>query len=243
MKSSARIFIALVVISGLAVLGNALIHASSTNVVRLVSFVVVACLAARLKVKLPGVTGNMSVNLPFILVAVAQMNAAEALIVACLSTLVQCLPRAQKKFNAVQALFNFSNMALAVGATRLLFVQSTLSASVGSRALLLAVAAAGFLLVNTLPVAIVISLTEGKNAFSTWTRIFQLSFPYFVASAGIAGCVLTLSAQIGWQVPVAVLPVMLGIFYSYRRYFAVAASALLAKPVSSVGGTAASASA
>ena len=243
MKSSARIFIALVVISGLAVLGNALIHASSTNVVRLVSFVVVACLAARLKVKLPGVTGNMSVNLPFILVAVAQMNAAEALIVACLSTLVQCLPRAQKKFNAVQALFNFSNMALAVGATRLLFVQSTLSASVGSRALLLAVAAAGFLLVNTLPVAIVISLTEGKNAFSTWTGIFQLSFPYFVASAGIAGCVLTLSAQIGWQVPVAVLPVMLGIFYSYRRYFAVAASALLAKPVSSVGGTAASASA
>ena len=171
------------------------------------------------------------------------MNAAEALIVACLSTLVQCLPRAQKKFNAVQALFNFSNMALAVGATRLLFVQSTLSASVGSRALLLAVAAAGFLLVNTLPVAIVISLTEGKNAFSTWTGIFQLSFPYFVASAGIAGCVLTLSAQIGWQVPVAVLPVMLGIFYSYRRYFAVAASALLAKPVSSVGSAAASAKA
>jgi hypothetical protein len=36
---------------------------------------------------------------------------------------------------------------------------------------------------------------------------------------------------------------MMGIFYSYRRYFAVAASALLAKPVSSVGSTAASASA
>ncbi|PYP92993.1 MAG: hypothetical protein DMG65_02145 [Candidatus Angelobacter sp. Gp1-AA117] len=243
MKSSARIFIALIVLSGLAVLGNALIHAGSINGVRFVSFAVVACLAARLKVKLPGVTGNMSVNLPFILVAIAEMNAAEALMVACLSTVVQCLPSAQKKFNAVQALFNFSNMALAAGFARLLFLQPALSASVGSRALLLAVAAAGFFLVNTLPVAIVISITEGTNALRTWKGILQLSFPYFVASAGIAGCVLTLHAQIGWQVPVAVLPVMLGIFYSYRRYFAVAASALLAKPVSSVGGTAASASA
>jgi len=243
MKSSARIFIAVIVLSGLAVLGNALIHASSINVVRFVSFGVVACVAARLKVKLPGVTGNMSVNLPFILVAVAEMNSAEALIVACLSTLVQCLPGSQKKFNAVQALFNFSNMALAVGFSRLLFLQPALSASIGSRALLLAVAAAGFFLVNTMPVAIVISLTEDSNALHTWAGILQLSFPYFVASAGIAGCVLTLSAQIGWQVPVAVLPVMLGIFYSYRRYFAVAASALLAKPVSSAGSTAASASA
>jgi hypothetical protein len=240
MKSSARIFIALIVLSGLAVLGSALIHASSTNVVRLLSFVVIACLAARLKVKLPGLTGNMSVNLPFILVAVAEMNAAEALIVACLSTAVQCLPAAQKKFNAVQALFNFSNMALAVALTRLLFLQSALSASITSRALLLAIAAAGFFLVNTLPVAIVISLTEGKNAFRTWAGIFQLSFPYFVASAGIAGCVLTLSAS-SWLIPVAVLPVMLGIFLSYRRYFAVTASALLAKPVSSVGSAAASA--
>lgn len=243
MKSSARLFIALIVLSGLAVLGNALIHTSSINVVRFVWFAVVACVAARLKVKLPGVTGNMSVNLPFILVAVAEMNSAEALIVACLSTLVQCLPGTQKKFNAVQALFNFSNMALAVSVARLLFLQSTLSASIASRALLLAVAAAGFFLVNTLPVAIVISLTEGGNALRTWTGILHLSFPYFVASAGIAGCVLTLNAQIGWQVPVAVLPVMLGIFYSYRRYFAIAASALLAKPVSSVGSTAASASA
>lgn len=243
MKSSARIFIALIVLSGLAVLGNALIHASSGNVVRLVSFAVVACLAARLKVKLPGVTGTMSVNLPFILVAIAEMNSAEALLVACLSTLVQCLPGAQKKFNAVQALFNFANMALAVSFARLLFLQSALSASIASRTLLLAVAAAGFFLVNTLPVAIVISLTEDGNALRTWTGIFHLSFPYFVASAGIAGCVLTLNAQTGWQVPVAVLPVMLGIFYSYRRYFAVAASALLAKPVSSVGSSAASASA
>jgi len=243
MKNSARIFIALVILAGFAVLGNAVLHASSTDIVRLVVFLVVTCVAARFKVKLPGLTGTMSVNLPFILVAVAEMNAAEALTIACLSTLIQCLPRAQKKFNLVQAIFNFSNMALAVGATRLLFAGPTLGAHIGSRSLLLAAAAAGFFVVNTMPVAIVIALTESRNALRTWAGIFQLSFPYFVASAGIAGCVLTLSARIGWQVPVAVLPFMLAIFHSYRRYFSVLAAALTAKPVGSVGSSAASASA
>jgi hypothetical protein len=40
-----------------------------------------------------------------------------------------------------------------------------------------------------------------------------------VASAAIAGLVLTASAKIGWQVPLFVLPVMFGVFHSYKRYF------------------------
>ena len=198
MKTSARLFIALIALSGLVVLGNAVVHATSSGFARSVSFLLVACLAARLKVKLPGLTGTMSVNLPFILVAVAQMSVIEALAVACLSTLVQCL---------------------AVGITRLVCDSSTLATIAGSRTLLVAIAAAAYLLVNTVPVAIIISLTENKSALRTWAGIFQLSFPYFVAGAGIAGVVMTVSAQIGWGLPLAVLPLMFGIFHSYRRYF------------------------
>jgi hypothetical protein len=218
-KKSAQIFIALVILSGFAVLAQAVLHAQSVDHVRFVSFLLVACLAARLKVKLPGLTGSMSVNLPFILVAVAEMSASEALAVACFSTFVQCLPRATQKFNTVQAIFNFCNMALAVGATRLMFGHPALNDMVGSHGLLLALAAGGFFVVNTVPVAFVISLTEAKNALKVWGDIFQLSFPYFVASAAIAGLVLTATAKIGWQVPLFVLPVMFGVFHSYKRYF------------------------
>jgi hypothetical protein len=49
----------------------------------------------------------------------------------------------------------------------------------------------------------------------------QLSYPYYLASAGIAGVALTVSAHSGWQAPLVVLPLMAGIFYSYRRYFSV----------------------
>ncbi|MBV9435232.1 MAG: hypothetical protein JOZ44_04230, partial [Acidobacteria bacterium] len=78
MKKSAQVFITLVILSGFAVLAQAVLHAQSADHVRFVSFLLVACLAARLKVKLPGLTGSMSVNLPFILVAVADMNPSEA---------------------------------------------------------------------------------------------------------------------------------------------------------------------
>lgn len=220
---SARMFVALIVISGLLVLGDAVLNAKSVPTVRFVAFLLVASLAARLKIKLPGLTGTMSVNLPFILVAAAELNTAEALAVGFISTLVQCVPKG-KKFNLVQAAFNCSTITLAVAATRFLYAAPAVESVVGSPALRLAVAAAGYALANTIPVAIVIGLTEAANMFRTWLEMLQLSFPYLVASAGIAGLTLTLRQEIGWQVPLAVLPIMVGIFQSYRRYFAATAT-------------------
>src|SRR5215472_3323944 len=92
-----RTFITLVIVLGLCVLGMAIANASAIHSVRFIAFLLVACLAARLKVKLPGVSGNMAVNLPFILVAVAEMGQLEALLIACLSSLTQCLPRDRRK--------------------------------------------------------------------------------------------------------------------------------------------------
>ncbi len=78
---------------------------------------------------------------------------------------------------------------------------------------------------NTIPVAMVISLTEKAKAAVVWKEMFQLSFVYLVASAGVAGLALTMGQEMGWQVLLAVLPVMIGVFYSYRRYFAASAPA------------------
>lgn len=222
---SARIFVALIVVSGLLVLGDAVLNARAMPTVRFVAFLLVACLAARLKIKLPGLTGTMSVNLPFILVAAAEMNTAEALAVGFISTLVQCLPRGMQKFNLVQAAFNCSTITLAVATTRFIYASPSVTAMVASPGLRLAIAAAGYALANTVPIAIVIRLTEAVSAMQTLIEMLQLSFPYLVASAGIAGLSLAITQEIAWQVPLAVLPVMAGIFQSYRRYFAATAVA------------------
>src|SRR5260370_30358001 len=119
-------------------MGTALAGADAIHPVRFIAFLMVAGLAARLKVKLPGVTGSMSVNLPFIMVAAAEMSLVEALIVGCLSNLVQCLPGSKQKFNWVQAMFNFSTMALAVGDTRLIYGLTQLFAYLSSYTISLA---------------------------------------------------------------------------------------------------------
>jgi hypothetical protein len=141
-----------------------------------------------------------------------------------ISTFFQCLAKG-KKFNGMQVAFNCSAITLAVAATRLIYATPSVASAVGSPALRLALAAAGYAMANTMPVAIVIGLTEGISILRTWLEMLQLSFPYLVASAGIAGLTLTLSQEVGWQVPLAVLPIMAMIFQSYRRYFAATSEA------------------
>jgi hypothetical protein len=217
--ASAKLYIALVMASGLGVLGFAIFNPNPIYFARLAAFLVVACLAARLKLKLPGITGTMSVNLPFILVAVAEMSLAEALLVGCTSNLVQCLPRGEQRFNGLRVAFNFCVMAVAVEVTRWVYGLPALPGYVSSASLRLGIATLGFFLVNTVLVALVIALSERSNPWRPWLGMAQLSFPYYVASAGIAGVALTLAMRVGWQVPVVILPIMLGIFYSYQRYF------------------------
>jgi hypothetical protein len=152
--------------------------------------------------------------------AAAEFNALEALVVALLSTFIQCLPRGGQRFNLVQAAFNCSALMLAVAATRLIYTAPAIVGAAPSPALRLTIAAAGYCITNTVTVAIVIRLTEKANVFKTWLEVVQLSFPYLVASAAIAGLSLTINQEIGWQAPLMVLLVMTGIFLSYRRFFA-----------------------
>jgi len=221
---SARIFVALIVVSGLFLLVEAVLNAHAIAAGRFIAFAILAVVAARLKVKLPGLSGIMSVNLPFILLAAALLGTAEAAMIGFISTFAQSLPSGKQKFNPVQLVFNCCAITLAVSAARMIYTSAEVTSLVSTPPLRLAVAASGFYLVNTVTVAMVISLTEKLNLVRTWAEMFQLSFTYLVASVGLAGLALTVGHEGGWQVPLAMLPVMIGVFYSYRRYFAVTVS-------------------
>jgi len=227
----ARVFLVVVIVSGAGVFAEAAFSDHEIHLVRFVAFFLVGCLAARLRVKLPGFTGTMSVNSPFILVAAAEMNTLEALLVGCASNFLQCLPRDRRRFSLAQVTFNVCTMALAIEATRSIYGSAAIAGYVSSPSLRLGLATAGFFLANSVLVAIIIGLTERKSAFATWLGISQLSYPYFLASAGVAAGVLTLVSRVGWQVPLGILPLMLGVFYSYRRFFSQSAKALADAPI------------
>ena len=119
----------------------------------------------------------------------------------------------------MQVLFNISTMAIAVELGCLVLHHGEHLKMISSEAVLLALSASAFFLANTLPVAGIISLSEGPKMFSVWTSIFHLSFPYYVLSAGVTSLVTTAGHRMGWQIPLLVLPVMYGVYCSYRLYF------------------------
>jgi len=189
------------------------------------SALLLAALTSRMKVKLPGINGTMSVNLPFLLAAIVNLSAAEAIIIACVSTTVQCWPRKNAKFNPQQMAFNLSMMAFAsCVASRICHMSWLGHTPWNSTAAGLALAAAALFLGHTGPVAAIISLSEGKAAGPLWRNLAQLSFPYYLLSAGLCsmietGVVQTGSSRAAWLLPLAVLPVMYGVHRSYRMYF------------------------
>jgi len=192
-----------------------------------------AAATSRMKVKLPGIEGNMSVNLPFLLLAVISLSSVEAILIASISTAVQCWPKSGGKLKPEELVFNVSMMAFAASMATMIWNSKWLvDASLASRAVTLSATTAAFFLGQTVPVAGIIALTQDTAMRRVWTSIVQMSFPYYVVSVGVTSMLTLVSHEFGWQAAVVLLPVMYGIHRSYRLYFGSAAETLRTVPLS-----------
>jgi hypothetical protein len=174
----------------------------------------VALLAARLKVSLPRLTGSMSVNLPFILLALSELSLAEALLITGASTLVQCLWSDNSQQKPIKIMFNVGVTLMAAQAAWF-----TMQATAPNSGLGLALGALAYLLVNTIPVAAIIALTENGRLFGIWRQILQLTFPYFILAAGVAGLAKLAAYNFAWYIPLLILPLMFLVQHSFTLYF------------------------
>jgi hypothetical protein len=225
---SAKLFIGAMAAAGVAALAAGLMQWECKDPVRFLSFLVMALISSRLKVKLPGTNGNMSVNLPFILIALAVLSFSETVLIAAASALVQGLPARGKSLKPVQALFNVCTLVVAVATATLVYIRAALIPSLAAKSMLIALAGAAFLVADILPVATVISLTENLNLVKVWRDMLQLTFSYFALSAGIAAIAATATHYVGWRTPLVVLPVMIASYVSYNRYFRLPAAVAVA---------------
>jgi diguanylate cyclase (GGDEF)-like protein/putative nucleotidyltransferase with HDIG domain len=221
MPLKAKVFVSsLVALVGLAVLTFGVSHWQSQDLTRYLCYFFLAMGASCLKVRLPGITGTMSVNFLFILIGILELSFSETLALGCCATLVQCFWHVKARPKAVQILFNLANMATAIAVSYFAF-HSLLAAKLYLRLpVLLASAAIIFFVMNTVPVAAIISLTEGKPLKKTWEECYFWCFPYYLVGAAIAGLLSTLNRLIGWQSSLLVLPVVYWIYRSYHLYLA-----------------------
>lgn len=227
-----KIFIGAMMVAAASAAGYAGFASHTLHGYYALAVLALAAATSRMKVKLPGIDGNMSVNLPFLLMAVVNLSAVEAVVIACLSTAVQCWPKSHSKFRPEQMLFNLSMMTFATSMANLIWNAGWLGKSAwASEPLLLASATAAFFLGQTAPVAGIIKVAEGAAMRRTWVSIAQLSFPYYVLSAGITSMVNVVGHHFGWQTALIVFPAMYTVHRSYRMYFGRAEEVVRTKPL------------
>lgn len=211
----ARWFILLTALIGFSIVFYAVLHWHTNDLLRFLLYLVVALLASGLRVQLPGIDGTMSVNFLFIIIGILELSFPEILVLGCASSLVQCLWNVRRAPQLTKVVFNvFSMMAPAIALSSYVYNRM---AGRGIPLMLIA-AACTYFLANTLPVAVVISLTENKPFRKVWGECYFWSFPFYLVGAAIAGLVSLVNRYVGWQMLLLVLPVVYWIYRSYRLY-------------------------
>jgi diguanylate cyclase (GGDEF)-like protein/putative nucleotidyltransferase with HDIG domain len=220
MNRITRAYIAGILLSGLALLVCVLPLFHPADLTRFAIFFAITLIGSGLKVRLPGVTGTMSVYFLLALTTIMYLTLPEVLVVGIAATVFQCYWHATQRPRPVQVAFNAAASSLAVAATYAVYHSPYLDArdiGVFGR---LAIGSVVMFLANTAPVALVIALTEQKNALRVWRESYFWYFPYYLVGASIAAVMGFLSERLGWFAALSILPVAYVIYRSYRLYIA-----------------------
>ena len=213
LPNSAKMFVGAVTAVSLVPVISGGLRWQSHNLLPMLSLLAVTVLTSKMKVKLPGLTSTMSVNLPFLLLAVAKLNLLEASLVAIAAGLAQCLG-GNSRPEPVKVLFSVSNLVNAVAASYVVFHHVGFEGGSVSVAMWTVAASAMYFLANTIPVSAIIALTQNQKASKVWSDVFLWTFPYYAMGTGAAAIVGSLpTASLG-----ALLPTALAAYAMYRSY-------------------------
>jgi hypothetical protein len=197
---------------GLALIAYAASHVTSGA--HLLGLMCAAAVASRLSLRIPRITASLSLDVPFVILAAVQMGMSAAVVVAAVATFVQCAkPGVTKASKLMQLWFNIAVLSMSAA------LAAVAAHAVINVALRFALAAAVLLAANSLFVAVVVALESGSSPVKMLSQLLSWSFPAYVLGAGLASMVILSQPIVGWYIPLALLPVLVLVFQSYKKYF------------------------
>ena len=207
---AANWYIALVVSTGAAVLGHGLWTWSSGDLRQYLSYAVIALIASGMKISLPSVKGTMSLSFLFVLIGISNFSLGETLAMGCLGIIVQSVFLAKTRPRPVRVAFNVASMACAIQAGYFIHHVWQLHNEL--------LTACAFFVANTLLIATVIALTEGKNVWNVWRESYFWSFPNYLVGAAAAWLVSVATKFLGWQPALLLMPIFYVVYRSHNLY-------------------------
>ena len=213
-----KCFVALVSAIGLTCIGVAVVPWHHTDLLQFACYVVLTAVASGLKVIIPGYEATVSVGFILFIVSIGSMSLSETVALGVTAALVQCYWKATKRLSLLHFIFNLSQISIALtGAFWLnqFLVQRPLQ---GRVLIALLLSAAFYFFLNSLPVAIVVSLAEGSPIISKWRDMYAWTGPFYLVGAAIAALVQFLNRHAGWEISVVVMPALYLVYRSYNVY-------------------------
>ncbi len=213
----AAAYICLVIAVGGAVLYGGLANWNPPDWPRFLTYCLLSLVASRMKVVLPGITGTISLLFLFVLISVSDLSLAATLIVGTLGMLAQCVFHTQERPRLIQVIFSLTSVACAIKACYEVYHWSARTGLFDDPMRLL-FAASAFFLTNTISIAVVIALTEGKPPWLVWRGSYLWTFPNYLAGAGVAWGAGIVRRAFGWQASLLLLPVLYVVYRSHSLY-------------------------
>ena len=177
-------------------------------------------LSSGMKVALPKSEGTMSVDFPFIFLAILQLSPMQAAALAACSVIAQCRIRVIRGFTLVQILFNLANVATATVCGCYIYARS-LPLLNHENAPTLALAATVYFLVNTIPVALVIAWSSRTSAWEQWRQNYPWYLPFYLVGAMLAVAANLIEIKFGWMTALLLIPVVYIVYRAYAEQMAI----------------------
>jgi diguanylate cyclase (GGDEF)-like protein/putative nucleotidyltransferase with HDIG domain len=201
-----------------AVLGNAAIFWHSPDVIKFAAFFAISLMTAGARVRVPGVTGPLSLSFFFVLLGLVELTPSETILLACGVALVQCFWNRPHRPTITFAVFQVALMIVAAGAAERVYHSAWFEFSNIETPYRLVAATLALFLLNTAPIAKWIALAEHKRFAAVWLGTSFWSWPHYMAGAGIALALSNAAGYIGWPTLLLTGPVVYLIYRSYRLY-------------------------
>ena len=215
---SARVFVAVIGIAGLVAIILTLRNWTPAPALRFAIYLAIALASSGMKVAIPGVSGNISVNYVFTLLCILEFNVSETLLLALAAALSQTFLHTKEAPRPAHFIFNVACISLTVLSAATVYHQPWFASTTEGSASRLTIAGIVYFLVNSLSVSAIIALSERRSVFKVWRGFFDWSFAYYLVGISLALMVHLSIQQLGWMFTLALLPLLYMIYRSYKIY-------------------------
>ena len=213
---AARMYVGGVVAAGVILLVAAAHCWQPQSPLRFLSYLVLATVASTLKIRFPFMRGTLTPGFVLVLVAIAELSVAETTVMAAAIGAVQLLWRPARRPMLAQVLFNPACLALSAASAHAVS-RVVLAPWLGHSVVGLLVAATLVLYgSNSLMMATVLALVDGKPLSGVLQLCYFWSLPYYLVGAAAAGIMTATSRTADWPPSLLVLPLMGLVYVSYR---------------------------